>query len=176
MGRGEHVAGGGGETPVGPYSPTNEEPLLGYTFMGWPIYEDLELAQETTLGTDPLEEVTIAVPAPATNSATTAEVEDPPDIHEEFRRGYRDASGPEALLEHFIANVIPCESDWNLQPKGQHVSAAQFSADSWVKARRSPDSDPTNPYEVGFAVGRWLNLISEPGSSAGWPTCFWRGR
>ena len=92
----------------------------------------------------------------------------------DFARGYEDAGGPTALLDHFIHVVIPCESGWDLDPSGAHVSAAQFSPDTWARARRTPDADSTDPYEVGFAVGSWLRMITEPGGRGGWPVCFWR--
>lgn len=118
------------------------------------------------------------IPTPAPPTATPA----PESEHAAFARGYRDAGGPEALLAHVLADVLPCESsgadyiDWTPRANG-YISAAQFHPGSWASARRVGDADPADPYEVGYAVGRWLGLIGpeSAGTRAGWLVCWWRG-
>jgi hypothetical protein len=103
----------------------------------------------------------------------------PPTPEDRFAAGYRDAGGPPQLLDHFVANVLPCEGgaswDYPVGHASGYVSRAQFHPGSWATARRHVDVDPTDPYEVGYAVGRWLQLIDEPGGTGGWPVCYWRG-
>lgn len=106
---------------------------------------------------------------------------DPSALLDRFRAGYLDAGGPPAYLEHFVARVLPCEYGgveigiWPAMASG-YDTAAQFSPDSWRSARRISAADPTDPYEVGWAVGTWIQLIGveNAGTTSGWPTCWWR--
>ena len=105
-----------------------------------------------------------------------------PDIRADFRAGYIErAQGDQyllSLLDHFVERVIGCESSWVLDPGGSlHLGLAQFSPDTWAKARRAPDSDWRSGWEQGFAVASWVSLIrGREGTAAGWPYCFNVGR
>ena len=93
-----------------------------------------------------------------------------------FIDGYRDAGGPFDKLTHILDDVIVCESEWNNiygydGPNG-YLSVAQFDPDSW---RKAGGGDPFDLYQTGGNVARWLRLIDDPGSSSGWPVCFWEG-
>jgi len=95
-------------------------------------------------------------------------------LQQEFARGYTDAGGPPAYLDHFINDVIgDCEYGWEpYYPKNEYLSRAQFNAGSWATAG---GGDPADDYTVGRNVAHWVGLISEPGGSGGWPVCWWRG-
>lgn len=99
---------------------------------------------------------------------------------QEFIRGYRDAMGPPEHEYHVVHDVIPCEYgggnfQWGWRPYDHanplYVSRAQFSPDSW---ERAGGGDPYDDYTVGRNVANWLNRISEPGGTGGWPVCWWR--
>lgn len=111
-----------------------------------------------------------------------ARAPDVPSAEDRFRAGYRDQGGPPELLEHFIHNVLPCESgdgnggiDWT--PGNQNYrTAAQFHPGTMatIEAAIGPIRFE-DPYDVGRAVAWWLGAISEPGGTGGWPVCYWRG-
>jgi len=94
-----------------------------------------------------------------------------------FRQGYGDFGGREDWLEHFVQDVLPCESTiWGGWYANGYVSRAQFHPDSWTTAVRNTGLvEPTDPYVVGGNVAWWSNAIDHPGSTAGWPTCWWMG-
>ena len=96
-----------------------------------------------------------------------------------FIAGYRFGGGPPELEAHFTDTVIPlCEGTlgwgvpWYHTGNG-YVSVGQFTPDSWASAG---GGDPTDPWTVGRNVANWLWLIGpeNAGTSAGWPTCYWR--
>jgi hypothetical protein len=105
-----------------------------------------------------------------------AHAQEPPTL-ERFRAGYEArAMGNPYLLgleDHVTFHVIPCESRGVLDPSGPHLGLAQFSPDTWAKARRAPEADYRDPWEQGWAVAAWLSMIEEPGGSGGWPHCWW---
>lgn len=109
-------------------------------------------------------------------------IESPED---RFRRGYRDAKGPERWLEHFIVNVGPCESsgedyiDWTPRESG-FLTAFQFHPGTLETIEGEIGLVwRIDPYDVGKAVATWINMIgptrTKLGSTSGWPVCFWRG-
>lgn len=92
-----------------------------------------------------------------------------------FVAGYEQAQGDPNYLGAALVTVY-CESRWILDPGGAHLGLAQFTQDSWEKARRAPDADPYDAFEQGWAVARWISLIypTHPKSLAGWAYC-WPG-
>ena len=100
----------------------------------------------------------------------------------EFRQGYRDASGPSDLEEHFVRNVLPCESgvrvdgniDWT-PGNSDYRSAAQFHPQSWERIEREVGRALAfeDPYDVGLAVATWVRLIGPENiaTNGGWPVC-----
>lgn len=91
----------------------------------------------------------------------------------QFLEGYR-AGGGDPYWEAHLIDVIQCETEWRLDSPGIHLGLAQFTLGTWVQARCSPEADYRDPYEQGCAVARWMSMIGQPGSSEGWPTCWWR--
>src|SRR3990167_8412106 len=99
-----------------------------------------------------------------------------------FAAGYRDAGGPERYLRHLVEDVLPCEGapDWSIiDYRNGYVSRAQFSPDSWRSAAAHTGVTAPDPYSVGRQVAWWINAIEReglsPGSTAGWPTCWYAG-
>src|SRR3990167_10485294 len=93
-----------------------------------------------------------------------------------FAAGYRDAGGPERYLEHLLRDVRPCEGEWGVAYTGPHVSAFQFDRGSWaIAARATGFTEALDPYSVGFNVAWWILHIKDPGSTEGWPTCWYAG-
>ena len=92
-----------------------------------------------------------------------------------FLAGYRFGGGDPAWEGHWVNDVIPCESEWDVDPPGIHYGLAQFAEGTWHSAKCSPEADYTDPWEQGCAVARWMAQIpGRWGTSAGWPNCFWR--
>ena len=99
-----------------------------------------------------------------------------------FRQGYRQAGGPEALLEHFVEQVLPCEAgvdaesniDWT-PGNADYRSAAQFHPASWQRVESEVGRILLyeEPYDVGVAVAAWLQLIGPENiaTDGGWPYC-----
>jgi hypothetical protein len=118
--------------------------------------------------------IVVVVLATSTSTAYAQQ----PSVVEQFRAGYEArAMGDPYLLgleDHVTYDVLPCENGYLLDSPPPHLGLAQFSPDTWAKARRSEDADYRDPWEVGYAVASWLALIEDPGSRAGWPTCWWR--
>ena len=86
--------------------------------------------------------------------------------------GYRDAGGREDYLAHIVGAVIPCEYGWEPYVKvNYYESRAQFDPGSWATAG---GGDPADDYTVGRNVANWIAMIDDPGSTSGWPTCWWR--
>jgi hypothetical protein len=57
-----------------------------------------------------------------------------------------------------------------------YISRYQFTPGSWSTASRATGySDPNDPYSVGRNVAWWIDAISDPGSTAGWPNCWHQG-
>ena len=98
-----------------------------------------------------------------------------PTLTETFLAGYRAGGGDPQYEEHWVNDVIPCESEWNTNPSGHHYGLAQFAPETWESAKCSPSADYTNPYDQGCAVANWLLQIAPNwGTTAGWPVCWWR--
>jgi hypothetical protein len=74
---------------------------------------------------------------------------------DEFIRGYQEAGGAPALLDHFLNVVIPCESGWQVNPGGYHLGLAQFAPDSWAAAG---GGDPFDAYQQGANTARWAKM------------------
>jgi hypothetical protein len=100
------------------------------------------------------------------------------DLLQAFSAGYLDAGGPPDLLDHFLYHVIPCESHWNpldISDDGQ-IGLAQFDPGTWASYAR-PGADWRDPWEQGWATadlaGDLISRGESPGSSGGWPWCYW---
>lgn len=96
-----------------------------------------------------------------------------------FYAGYLDGSRGEAWLLDLavhVADVIDCESGWQTRPEGYHLGLGQFAPETWAANARA-GADPGDPYEQGFAVATLIRRLGErgvsPGSTAGWPACWW---
>lgn len=88
-----------------------------------------------------------------------------------FFQGYRDAGGqyPERLIDA----MVQCESSWQLDPGGYHLGLAQFAPGTWATVSAITGLTlPDNPYHQGYNVAVWSSMIS-PGTTAGWPYCWW---
>jgi len=96
-------------------------------------------------------------------------------IEGQFLNGYRYCGGPPEYEQHLVQIVIPCESGWVLDPGGYHLGLAQFDPQTWAVAA-PPESDFRQAVAQGCAVARWINRGIDPGSSAGWPYCWWAGQ
>jgi hypothetical protein len=73
-------------------------------------------------------------------------------------------------------DVRPCEGEWGVEYGNGYVSAFQFTHGTWANAAsHTGQSDPLRPYDVGVNVAWLLAQITNPGSTGGWPTCWWRG-
>jgi len=87
-----------------------------------------------------------------------------------FLAGYRGAGGAANYEAHIVEDVIPCEYGWEpWQPGNGYLSRAQFDPQSWETAG---GGDPADDYTVGANMARWMAMV-DPGSSAGWPVCWW---
>ena len=120
------------------------------------------------------------LPLPGASSEEHVDAGAPATPQDRFRAGYlaRAQGDPYlvGLLDHFVVNVIgSCECrSWDCG-YGLHVSVAQFSADTWEKARRAVDADGRDPWEAGWATAEWVTRIKgREGTTAGWPGCWWR--
>ena len=100
------------------------------------------------------------------------------DPERDFRQGYRDHGGNPAWEDHVIYDVIlGCEhkSGWEWLGGNEYLSIAQFHPDTWARVASATGlDDPTNLYHVGANVAYWSNRV-DPGSTAGWPVCWWKG-
>lgn len=86
-----------------------------------------------------------------------------------------DGGGPVAYVSHLARDVRPCEGDWGVAYENGYVSAFQFTPSTWRAAAAGTGlGDPLNAYHVGANVA-WLVQRVDPGSSGGWPSCWWRG-
>lgn len=89
-----------------------------------------------------------------------------------FRAGFLAAAGDPAALAHVEA-VITCESGWrNIYGPGGpngYYSVAQFEPGSWESAG---GGDPFDLDQTGGNVARWMVMV-DPGSTSGWPLCWW---
>ncbi len=88
-----------------------------------------------------------------------------------FFQGYRDAGG--RYPEERIAAMIQCESSWRVNPPGSHLGLAQFSPGTWATVSGITGfADLYNPFHQGFNTATWASMVS-PGTTAGWPYCWW---
>lgn len=112
---------------------------------------------------------------PLGNTETDTPAWDMEIIVAAFLEGYRDGDGDPAWEAHLVDVVLPCESEWRLNPPGIHLGPAQFARSTWeTVAGISGFWDYTDPYHVGYNVALWMARIAPHyGSSAGWPGC-WR--
>ena len=120
-------------------------------------------------------------PAPEPTPVPAAEpvVETAPAVAtpavEAFLQGYRAGGGDPVWEAHWVNDVIPCESEWTLDPAGFHLGLAQFAPGTWGQARCSPEADYRSPWEQGCAVARWMSQTpGRWGTTSGWPRCWWR--
>ncbi len=95
---------------------------------------------------------------------------------EAFIRGSRAGGGERQWESHWVNDVIPCESGWEVDPPGYHLGLAQFTPGTWASARNSVGADYRDPWEQGYAVARWMATIAPGyGTTVGWPYCWWVG-
>ena len=72
-----------------------------------------------------------------------------------------------------MSDVIPCEYGWDpYVRRNYYLSRAQFDPGTWASAG---GGDSYDDFTVGRNVANWIGMIADPGSAAGWPTCWWRG-
>lgn len=91
----------------------------------------------------------------------------------DFSRGYQDAGGDPALLPHVI-EVVDCESSWQLDPGNpDYWGLGQFVPSTWYANARAGASW-MDPYEQGWAMATLIGKV-DPGSTGGWPVCWWVG-
>ena len=144
-----------------------------------PTPSPIPAATPTPTPTLALVSVPLAIPSPTPTLAPPPPVEELPATGAApgaaFLEGYRDGGGDPAWEQHWIDDVIPCESEWVLDPPGIHYGLAQFEEGTWGQARCSPEADYRDPFEQGCAVARWMSMIpGRWGTTAGWPHCWWR--
>ncbi len=97
-----------------------------------------------------------------------------PDEWACFRQGYQDFGGRPEWEDRFVDVVIPCESEWQVDPAGRYLGLAQFAPDSWATAGVATGlTDYRNPYHQGANVAWWSNA-TDPGGSGGWAECWKR--
>ncbi len=93
-----------------------------------------------------------------------------PDTYTQFFDGYRSAGGQD---DERIDALIWCESSWRIDPGGWHLGLAQFDPGTWATVSAITGyTDWLDPFSQGFNVAVWASMIS-PGTSAGWPSCFY---
>lgn len=101
-----------------------------------------------------------------------------PDPTAEFLAGYQAAGGPLDQESHIINAVIPCESGWSpTRTSSQgHLGLMQWDLGTWEAAG---GGDWTDPRTQGRNTATWLRHLAatgqSPGSTAGWPGCWWSG-
>jgi len=105
------------------------------------------------------------------NADTLPYVQGPSDTYTQFFDGYRAAHGQ--YPEERIAAMIQCESSWRLDPGGWHRGLAQFDPGTWATVSAITGyADPYNAFHQGYNVAVWASMVS-PGTTAGWPYCWW---
>lgn len=100
------------------------------------------------------------------------------DVSSQFIRGYRDGDGDEALLDHFLAVVVPCESGWiptnknvedDSEPAIGHRGLTAFSEATWQAMMRADVPYLPyvyDPYWHGMAAARLVHYVEvTPGST-----------
>ena len=97
-------------------------------------------------------------------------VTEPTSTYTQFFQGYRDGGAP--YPEGRIDAMIFCESTWRIDPGGYHLGLAQFDPGSWTTVSSWTGlRDWRDPYHQGFNVAAWAAAVN-PGTSAGWPSCW----
>jgi LysM repeat protein len=122
-------------------------------------------------GDDPATEATAeaapaAVPSPASVNANPSVS----DVRDAFAAGYIAGGGPAQYLEFILANVIACESGYNLRafnPAGPFYGLMQFLPLTWAN---TGGGDWFDPWQQGHNTAVLLQA-SHPGTQ--WPFC-WR--
>ena len=64
--------------------------------------------------------------------------------------------------------VVPCESEWRLDPPGYYLGLAQWEPGTWELAG---GGDYRDPYQQGFNVAVWSNRV-DPAGDGGWKDCW----
>lgn len=134
-----------------------------------------DLADETVDWSDPRYYALDPTPTPAEDRVPRWPC-DFDDIQARFRCGYRERAESAPWLlgleEHVVERVIPCESRWRLDPGNpRYLGLGQFLPSTWAAAARSPDADPFDPFEQGWAVANNIVIADETWQ---WPVC-WKG-
>lgn len=90
----------------------------------------------------------------------------------QWRLGYWAYNGPPEFERHFVEDVIPCESKWQIDPGNpMYLGLMQWLPDSWSRAAgRTGLTDWRDPFAQGANTAVWVRL-TVPGEQ--WPTC-WR--
>lgn len=97
-----------------------------------------------------------------------------------FASGYLEHGGNPNWLAHFLYDVAPCEGGYEYLASYAsapfYLSRLQFNPGSWATAAAATGRyDPANPYDVGANTAWWSNAIDHPGTTSGWPYCWWIG-
>lgn len=122
------------------------------------------------------------LPTATASAASTPVGQDasiPLDGDAAFIAGYQDHGGNPAWLAHFLYDVAPCEGgySWGIADYGNgYVSRLQFHPGSWATAASHTGLwDGADPYHIGANVAWWSSAIDHPGTTSGWPHCWWVG-
>ena len=96
------------------------------------------------------------------------------EVEVAFFSGWHEAGGGNLKDDWSTWRMINCESHWNPLAEGIHWGLAQFHPGTWATvAEITGLNDWKNPYHQGFNAATWANLVEAPGSSTGWPYCWW---
>ncbi len=92
-------------------------------------------------------------------------------VEGQFWDGYRDGGSP--YPEGRIDAMVWCESRWRIDPGGYYLGLAQFDPGTWATVSTWTGLyDWRKAYHQGYNVAAWAAAVS-PGTSAGWPACWW---
>ena len=92
------------------------------------------------------------------------------EVRDAFAAGYIAGGGPAQYLEYILANVIPCESGYNLRafnPAGPFYGLMQFHPETWAN---TGGGDWFDAWQQGHNTGI---LLQRSSPATQWPSC-WR--
>lgn len=109
-----------------------------------------------------------------TNTPTPVPFVPEGEVEVAFFSGWHEAGGENLKDDWSTWRMINCESTWYVVTDGDFLGLAQFEEETWIIVSGMTElGDWTNPYHQGFNAATWANLIEAPGSSTGWPYCWW---
>ena len=97
-------------------------------------------------------------------------------VEYEFLDGWNDGGGAALKSPASVSRWVTCESGpgWNVVTAGSFLGLLQFHPSTFgTIATITGLWDAYDPYHQGFNGATWA-LMVEPGSTAGWPRCWWR--